>query len=614
MGVFVAVAAAYQLYLAFLMRETSVNASLLSNMDVWTGDFGGLDTSMRKDVVNRMLGGQVLINPSVDALHGKVGLLEDGSPLFQPLTSPISKKSMASLLREGGGFNLELSNRLPLERSVPESRHPECKTREWYSDSSSYSKASVVIVFFNEPFSTLASVRRPDHPDLLEEVILVDDGSDVDWITGKGEYAKASADRKVEVRPSLQELVAAYPKTRLVRLPERKGIVGARLAGIRAAKAPIFVILDSHIECGHGWLEPMIHRISEDPRRILMPQIDGIEQETFAHETGGIGCTLGFLWKLMEHAFDAPREFPEVSLPERMKAGPTDFVSSPAMAGGLFAASVEFFESIGAYDPLFEHWGTENLEFSFRLWQCGGILECVPCSRVYHIFRKGGVGYTSPIHSVTRNKLRTLSIWMDEYADLAWRVIGRPKIPFGEIETMQAWRKTKGCKSMKWYLENVNPESYVVDLEKDVPFLGPLKHAQSGMCLEDTSYGGNEQPLALRRCSGRDHQEFMYFTRTRHVMPVLNDEMCLPAPTNMSGYNTTWCHNGSQPWIVRVLKDSERPVVQLTSPSNGYGSSKDMCLAATESRFQLLACDQADESQHWVWSRYRPPKEFHLVF
>ena len=156
MGVFVAVAAAYQLYLAFLMRETSVNVSPLSDMDVWSGDFGGLDTSMRKDVVHRMLDGQVLINPSVDALHGRVGLLKDGSPLFQPLTSPMSKKSMPSLLREGGGFNLELSNRLPLERSVPESRHPDCKAREWYSDSTGYSKASVVIVFFNEPFSTLA--------------------------------------------------------------------------------------------------------------------------------------------------------------------------------------------------------------------------------------------------------------------------------------------------------------------------------------------------------------------------------------------------------------------------------------------------------------------------
>src|SRR3989338_7338763 len=109
-------------------------------------------------------------------------------------------------------------------------------------------------------------------------------------------------------------------------------------------------------------------------------------------------------------------------------------------------------------------WGQENVEFSFRIWMCGGELMCAPCSRVHHIFRFGGHPYKVDIPSTMKNRLSTASVWMDEYAAITHKLIGEPDWhSAGDVSERLALRKQLNCHNFDWYLKNVNPESMIID-------------------------------------------------------------------------------------------------------------------------------------------------------
>lgn len=105
----------------------------------------------------------------------------------------------------------------------------------------------MVVIFYNEHFSTLLrtvySVLNRSPPQLLKEIVLINDHSTKEFLWKQ-----------------LDEFVQSKlaPKVKLINLPERSGLIKARLAGAKAATGDVIIVLDSHTEVNVNWLPPLI--------------------------------------------------------------------------------------------------------------------------------------------------------------------------------------------------------------------------------------------------------------------------------------------------------------------------------------------------------------------
>ncbi|XP_012939723.1 polypeptide N-acetylgalactosaminyltransferase 2 [Aplysia californica] len=461
-------------------------------------------------------------------------------------------------------FNQKASDGTRSNRDVPDTRHLECRSKPWRHD---LPDTSVIITFHNEARSallrTIVSVFRKSPAHLLREIILVDDFSE---------------------DPSDGLELNKIHKVTVLRNEKRQGLIRSRVKGAAAAKGQVLTFLDSHCECNANWLEPLLERVAEDSRNVVSPIIDVISMDNFDYIGASADLKGGFDWNLV-----FKWDYMTAEERNRRRQDPISPIKTPMIAGGLFSIDKSWFNKIGQYDMQMDVWGGENLEISFRVWQCHGNLEIIPCSRVGHVFRKQHP-YTFPGGSgqiFARNTKRAAEVWMDDYKQFYFAAVPSARhVNVGDISERLKLRETLQCKPFKWFLENVYPELKVPN-SQDVAF-GSIR--QDSQCM-DTMGHFADGTLGLYQCHNAGGNQEFSLSKEGQIKHL---DLCLTLVGTKPGS------------VVKLFQCRHNNNLQVFSQTGSKDQLKhaksNLCLDSSEWKTQGILANRCNGSPAQKWS------------
>ncbi|KAH9375682.1 hypothetical protein HPB48_008663 [Haemaphysalis longicornis] len=306
---------------------------------------------------------------------------------------------------------------------------------------------------------------------------------------------------KEDLKEELETYIARnFPKglVRLLRNEQREGLIRSRSYGAEQSRGDVVLFLDAHCEHFRGIFE------------------------------------WGMLYK-------------EIAIPsqevQRRKYHSEPY-KSPTHAGGLFAIDRKYFLKLG-----------RNFELSFKIWQCGGAIYWVPCSRVGHVYR-GFMPYSfgelaskrkGPL--ITVNYKRVVEVWMDEYKEYFYtREPMARNYDAGDLTSQLLLRKKLKCKSFRWYMKNV-----AYDVLKDFPLLPKnLYWGEASSARDDGPVPRRDgRTPAVNRCSvhlsrGRQRQTKVFRLNAEGQLGL--GERCMDATSD--SMEVVYCQLGTVdgPW------------------------------------------------------------------
>ncbi|CRL05168.1 CLUMA_CG018266, isoform A [Clunio marinus] len=493
----------------------------------------------------------------------RIGPGEHGEPV---IVSDPEELSANEEWERKEGFYVDVSNKISVNRSLPDHRPAVCKTQKYFRN---LPNASVIVVFHNEIPSVLLrclhSIYNRSPKTLLHEIVLVNDKSTF---------------------PELYEPIREHvnrefgDKVVMIENNERQGLIKARMTGAYASSGEVIIFIDSHVEVYNSWLPPLLNPLVLNPTFATAAIIDGMNHKTFTPSYSGNGYRGLFDWSFRY------QYLPLRSKDKKIEGAPYEL---PMHVGESYAIRRDHFFYLGGYDEGLLIWNGENYELSLKLWLCSGGILAVPCSRVTHLSKThSAYRETKEVHDfVGRNLKRVAEVWLDDYKQYFYNTdINRYKdLDPGDLTQQFEKKKSLNCKPFQYYLDEVAPEMLKYYPITPQHFAnGKIQSMATEKCigLVDNHY---HIPVQLYDCD-RSHGLNFILTFEQRIKADDNNDQCIESDLKLSNC----VHAGIfQQWKFHFLAR------QISSPFN-------KCLTANGTEITLMKCDPNMIEQKWRWT------------
>jgi GT2 family glycosyltransferase len=219
-----------------------------------------------------------------------------------------------------------------------------------------------------------------------------------------------------------------YPQVRVITLDHNYGFAKGYNEALRQVKSDYYVLLNSDVEVGPGWLEPVLELMEKDPSiGACQPKIRMVSNRELFEYAGAAGGWVDFLG----YPFAMGRIFDVCEKDD----GQYD-VAEPIFwaSGAAMFVRAELYHSLGGLDEyFFAH--QEEIDFCWRLQLAGYKVYSCPGSVVYHV--GGGTlpkGNERKVFLNFRNNLIMLAKNLPA-AQLVWKIPVRVL-----LDAVSAWK------------------------------------------------------------------------------------------------------------------------------------------------------------------------------